>query len=185
MHKFFSAIIITVIALVLLFLFLIPQYQQAAALQQSLLQKQQEYYSDSAYNTKLSQTIQKINDQKDNLAKIDDALPSDFALAPMVYFFQKNASDNGLALMSTSLNQISPASENSQVKIVTFSLSLSGTYEHFKKFLGSMDNSARLFDVNSITFASSAPLGGSPNTKAQSSQAQTYEFNIVVAVHTY
>ncbi len=181
-NKPVSTIIIFITTLILFFLFVAPEYQKSSDLQNNLAQKQEEYDVKSVYYAKISETIKSIDSRKDVLKKINSALPSDFFLAPLVYFFQKKGAEAGLIVKSITLSQISPATLKKEVRNITFKINLSGNYQNLKNFLSSLDESERLFEVNSISFKSPVI---SQDLKQPKNQQQTYNFELEVKTHTY
>lgn len=173
-NKPISAIIILLVILILYFLFIMPEYRKISDLQNNLAQKQIEYDGKSVYYSKIAELIKNIESKPDSLEKINSALSSDYYLSSLVYFFQKKGAENGLKVNSIALSQISAPATDNNIKDITFSIRLSGTYESLKKFLSSLDKSARLFEVNSISFSGT---GNSPQ--------QIYDFNMEVQTHAY
>lgn len=196
-NKPISAIILLVITLVLVFLFAVPKYNESKALQVKLVEKQAQYNGASAYHEKISTLLAGIEIRKEALGKVDSALPLNASLATLVYFFQKKAAETGLMPKSINFAQISPitaretikSQENSAdttlttrtVRDVNFTLELLGNYQGLKDFIVTLEKSARLFEVNSIAFAS---LRSSGLIKGQG-QIQTYSFRLAVKTHSY
>lgn len=175
-NKPISTIIIFVIILLIIFLFVLPKYRQVDALQNDLAKKQAEYDNKSAYYAKIRDIIKNIENKKEALSKINSALPTDSYLSSLVYFFQRKGAEAGLAITSMALSQVSKPDLKKDIKDITFNLRLSGTYESFKNFLSSLDKSARLFEVNSISFSGLQVRRAGP---------QIYEFNMEVKTHAY
>ncbi len=184
-NKLVLAIIIFIIILILVFLFVMPKYKKLSELQDTLAKKQLEYDNKSIYYAKIAEIIKSIETKKDALGKIDSALPSDFYLSSLIYFFQRKGAESGLAIKSVTLSKVSApvaaAAADTDIQDITFNIRLSGTYEGFKNFIAALDKSARLFEVNSITFSNSG-AGKDPKLSAL---GQTYEFNMEVLTHIY
>lgn len=181
-NKPIGSVIMVVVALILIFLFLIPAYQKMNALQNELTRKQVEYDGKLAYYTKIDDLIKGIEDRKEALEKIDSALPSDFYFSSLVYFFQKESALAGLGVTSTTLSQISPPNKKTKIRDIIFNLNVSGTYDDFKNFLSVLDQSARLFEVNSVSFSTPAAL---QNTRSVNAASRTYNFDIEIQTHAY
>lgn len=180
-NKPISSIITFVIILMMVFLFLIPTYQKMNDLQNSLVQKQAEYDGKFVYYTKIASILKEIDSRKDAMEKIDSALPSDSYFSPLVYFFHKEAVLTGLTATSVRLSQITPPNKKTKIRNIVFNLQLSGTYENFKKFLASLDTSARLFEVNSVSFSTpTTPLQG-----RLPQASRTYNFDVEIQTHAY
>ena len=121
----------------------------------------------------MGNTFKKLEDYEESLEKIEDALPSTPSLAPLIYFLQTKSSENGLIFRRANLLSVSLVSEKSDIKEIIFSLEFFGSYPAFKKFLSSLEKSARLIEVESISFVS------------QQESSQTYPFNLTIKVHSY
>jgi len=116
----------------------------------------------------------------------------DNSYAELMYLLQTKGSESGLTVKSitfspagaTAYGQTSPknpAPTTTGIKKIFFTMSISGTYQDLKNFLASLDNSLRLFQVNSIAFNASAPAVASKiKTKSEtysvSLEAQTYTY---------
>ena len=177
LNKPILIIIIFIITLLVIFLFVVPKYKEVAGLQNSLAEKQAEYDSKSAYYAKIQEIIENIKSKKEGLSKIDSALPSDSYLSSLVYFFQKKGTEAGLTISTMVLSQASASVQNKNIKDIAFNIRASGTYAGFKDFLSSLDKSARLFEVSSVSFSGF----GAAKPEIQ----QTYEFNMEVHTHAY
>jgi len=181
-NKPISSIIIFIIILMLVFLFLIPTYKKMNDFQNTLIQKQVEYDGKFIYYTKIAEIIKNIDDRKDALEKIESALPSDSYFSSLIYFFQKEATVAGLQITSATLSQISPPDKKTNIRDIVFNLNISGTYGNFKNFLATLDQSARLFEVNSVSFNTPAILQTGRQVNPQS---KTYNFDIEIQTHAY
>ncbi|MSU54425.1 MAG: hypothetical protein EXS48_01105 [Candidatus Staskawiczbacteria bacterium] len=181
-NKLTATIIIFIIILMVVFLFFIPTYKKMNNLQNNLNQKQAEYDGKFIYYTKIVDIIKNIDSRKDVLEKIKSALPSDFYFSSLVYFFQKEATNAKLSTTSITLVQISPPNKKTKIRDIIFNLHVTGTYESFKIFLSTLDTSARLFEVNSVSFSTPATF---QNARSSNTKLQTYDFNIEIQTHVY
>lgn len=164
--------------MMLAFLFVLPAYGKLRSLQYVSLQKQSEYDSKSAYYEKISLILKEIESKKDALEKMNSALPTNSYLSSLVYFFQKEGGQSGLTIKSLVLSKISTPAKKNDVRDVTFTMHVLGNYESFKSFLSSLDTSARIFEVNSISFTS-------PGSLQSRNKNQIYDITIEVVTHTY
>ena len=188
-HKPISTIIIFIIAVVFVFLFLLPKYQESSALQASVIQKQAEYNGKSLYYTKITDLLSSIETRSDALAKVNSSLPENLELASLIYFFQKKGTENGLAVKLITFSQASlatpargnQASTGKEIKNVIFSVNVVGSYQGLKNFLSALENSSRLFSVQTIAFTS---LEGLQSSTAKN-QTKTYDFKLEILTHTY
>jgi len=199
-NKPIVSIIILTVNLILIFLFVIPKYKESIELQKSVAQKQAEYNVKGDYYIKLLSTVKSIDERQDLLQKIDSALPSNFSLAPIVYFIQKKSIESQLTIKSITFSgghDTLPINFNEQVgnssgknggtgiKSIILTVNLSGSYQGLKLFLYSLERSARLFQVENISFV---PVGiSSPQGSGTSvlDQARTYDFKLEIKTFTY
>jgi len=174
--------LILFVVLVLGFYFVSPKYQEFKEIQLKVSEKEAEFKGKAEYFAEVSKTFKKLKDYEENLGKIEDeehlgpiedALPSTPSLAPLIYFFQIKSSENGLIFRRANLLSISLVNERSDIKEITFSLEFFGSYPAFKNFLISLEKSARLIEVESISFIS------------QQESGQTYPFNLTIKVYSY
>ncbi len=177
MNKPVSILLIFIITLMVAFLFAAPKYQESVDLQHTLMQKQAEYDGKSAYYASVSKLIKNVQTRADALDKVNDALPSQFSFAPLIYFFQQKGAESGLATQSMAFSKIYQI-PGQNMKNADVTLSLQGSYPGLKKFLLALDASARLFETHRISFAS-------PLQNAAKNQSPMYQFELEVGVHTY
>jgi Tfp pilus assembly protein PilO len=130
-----------------------PKYQELEALKLKIFQKQLEFQSQEEYLTDLKNASQELEKYQESLSKIDSALPEDASLPALFDFFQKASSQSGLVLGNFGSVTISPK-EESTLKEIRLALSLSGSYSALKDFLSILENSARMVEVENISFSS-------------------------------
>lgn len=176
--------------LLLIFFLVAPKYRQFSDLRQKISEKQATYDAKFAYYSEIANIYEKIMAKKDIVDKIDTAIPSSPAFAPLVYLFQKKSVENGLIARGLFLTRVSNADPESNIKEIVFSLDLLGGYQAFKSFLSSLEKSARLFEINSISFSSSArtlePLTPLKNKNPTQPQIlQTYPFKLEITTYSY
>jgi len=168
------------IILLLIFFLVSPEYQRFKTLQSELGIKKAEYNAEFEYYSAISKTYNDLVARKDDVVKIDDALPSDPNLGKLVYFVQENAIQSGLVLKSLFLTKSTSASEDT-VRDITFSLSLIGNYSALENFIASLEQSSRLFEIVNISFGS----GDVSNSQAQFQSESLFTFSMQVNTHAY
>ncbi len=181
-NKTFTIVIIFVVTLLVAILFAVPKYQESSSLENKLAQNQAKYDADANYYAKIASLAKDIEDKKDLLEKINIALPANSSLAPLVYFFQKKGAESGLVVKSVVMAKNSSSGDNKEIKDIIFTLNVLGNYQGLKKFLTSLDSSARLFEVNAISFK--APISSQDVSKSKNQQ-QSYDFQLEVETHSY
>ena len=179
-----SIIVIIFIVLLLAFFFVLPQYEAFVSLQKELGGKMADQKTESDYYNTITKAYNTLQIHKDDLQKIDDALPASPDVGGVIYFLQQTAASNSLSVKSLFLSKSSVVGTQiksaNTIKDIIFSISLSGDYPSLEKFIVSLERSARLFEVTSISFGSS--------TQASQSQLQTQQplnFNLQINTHSY
>ncbi len=190
MNKLAFAIIVFIVTVSFAFLFAVPRYQEYTALQTVLAKKQSDYEVKSAYNARILALQKEIQNRASDLEKVDNALPTDNSYASLIYFLQNKGIESGLAVKSVTFSQaITPYGQTTAkvsqpakgIKNIFLTMSVSGTYQDLKKFLGTLDKSVRLFQVNSIVFNATQTA---PTTKTKT-KLDTYSVSMEIQTYTY
>jgi len=167
--------LILFVILLAVFFFVLPEYNKFGALQTQLAEKTAEYNAEFVYYNDIAKTYADLQNRKDDIQKIDNALPQDPALGKLVYFLQYTAKENGLTVKDLFLSKSSTAtqenSEGSGIKEIVFSTDLVGDYSSLEGFLVSLEKSSRIFEVTSISFDSTAQ--------------PPYTFNLQIKTYSY
>ncbi len=108
--------------------------------------------------------LQTLSQVRDNLSQI---LPTEDDVPGVVYQLQGLTNSSGLTMQSLSLQYlpmqaVASSSINRPIGTLQLSLSVNGTYQNFKSFLGSLETNIRLMDVSSIHI-SGGDMAGSNN----------------------
>jgi len=159
--SFFPLILIAFFVLLLIIGWFIiwPKFNEQADLKQSIEIKQIELTYKEQYIEKLEGIQSKLDASEGQISKIESALPSENS-APSVYkFVEESASSAGLVLNSISPFAENPSQINTRLSETSFSLDLSGSYSALKAFLSTLEKSARLFDMNSVSLSSTQGEG--------------------------
>jgi Tfp pilus assembly protein PilO len=174
--------IFLLLASILIFFFLVyPKYQSLYSLKSQALQKKEEYQNLEIYHQQLREIFEKLKNYQDSLSKIEFALPENPSLPEFFDFIQKLASLSGLSLsqISSSLvseavskGELAPPPSEKELKEWKIALTLNGDYYSFKNFLSSLEKSARLVEINKISFSSSKEKG-------------IFDFNLDIKIRGY
>ncbi len=152
----FHFIVIVSLALLLTFGLglgvLLPKNQQFQTLRNKIEKRQQELKEEQEYFLEISHLKNKLAEYPEALVKIDSALPVGYSVPSLLNFFQKASSQSGLVFKGISPFTISPAEEN--IKKIQLSFTVIGSYNSFKKFISTLEKSARLIEIENISFAS-------------------------------
>ena len=182
------AVIIFIIIL-LMYFFVVPKYYEFRNLQMKLGKAEAEYNGKFAYYSEVSRIFRELEDRKEALDKIDNAIPQKPQLADLVYFFQQKGAESGLIVEDMLLTKVSAAATSDDVKEIVFSLDVLGNYQCLKNFLYLMENSSRLFEMGGVSCGAQVDQAqGSQSQQspiAQSLSQQTYSFRLEVKTHSY
>lgn len=179
--------IILFIILLLMFFLVVPEYNTFKSLQIELGEKKAEFNAKYEYFAEVTRVFYELENYKEGIKKVDDALPSKPSFGRLAYFFQKEARENGLIIKDLFLAKYSLENPDSDIKETVFSISVSGSYSALKNFILSLEKSARLFEITSISFSSTPNtfLTGPGRTLMQFQTQQTYSFKIEVGARSY
>lgn len=144
--------------LLLVFFLVAPEYKAFKNLQTDLGIKTAEYNAEFDYYAEVARIYAELKARGEEVQKIDDALPKNPDLGPVIYYLQQTAKKNGLTVKNLFLSKSSTNSSgqavSGNVKDIAFSMDLSGGYASLEGFLLALERSARIFEVNSISFGS-------------------------------
>lgn len=188
--------IILFVVLLLSFFLVVPEYRAFKELQLELGKKKAEYNAKYEYYSEVRKTYNSIQERKEDIAKIDQALPATANFGSLIYYFQNRATESGLIFKnlflakSTKASSASSAAGASKSKIneVVFSLNLLGSYSSLENFIASLEQSSRIFEIISISFGSQAPSFGAgvgSQSETQFQGQQTHNFSLEVLTHLY
>jgi len=162
------------IILLLVFFLVVPEYNKFSQLQTQLGEKQAEYRAQYDYYAAISKTYEDLQSRQSDVNKIDTALPQDPILGKLIYFLQETARVNGLNVKDLFLSKLSSAGGKTSVGIVKdigLSMDVSGDYGSLESFMISLERSARIFEITSISFGSSSN--------------PPYNFSLQIKTHSY
>ncbi|MCX6720937.1 MAG: type 4a pilus biogenesis protein PilO [Candidatus Staskawiczbacteria bacterium] len=172
--------LILFIILLLIFFLVAPEYNIFVKLRNDLAEKTAEYNAQYDYYAAIDKVYFDLQGQKEDLKKVDDALPQDPALAKLVYYLQDTAKQNGLMVKDLYLSKTSSGSQQSgtvnQVREVVFSTDLLGSYAALESFLKALEKSVRIFEVTSISFGSGPQSKSTGAPQSFSLQIKTFSY---------
>ena len=149
-----------------------PNYKSLVSAQEQARYVQADLENRKAYYQEIAKISEEFNKYPDEISKINSALPSEVAMPTVFDFFQKRASEAGVILSQESIGSIAAKKDDPSIKQYDFSLGLAGSYENFKNFLSILEKSARIIEVENISFSS--PAKNDP-----------YSFNLMVRFYSY
>jgi len=174
-----TIILILLAILLIAFFLVVPEYKMFKKLQAELAEKVAEFNAKHDYYSAVDKAYFELQSRKNDIKKVDIALPEDRNLNELVYFLQKTAKENGLVAKNLFLSPPSSFTKKDQknkkivgdVKEIVLSMDLSGDYSSLKNFIISLEKSARIFEVIRISF------GSAPNPP--------YKFSIQIKTYSY
>jgi len=153
------------------FIFL-PKYRDFNVLKAQISQKQMELNQREEYLSQLDFLSKELEKHKQSLSKIELALPLEPNLPPLFVFLQKACSENGLVFKKIDRFSTNFSKKAAEIKETEIEFETSGTFPSFLNFLLTLEKSARLIEVDSVSFA--LPKEG-----------DVFSFKIKIKIHSY
>ena len=161
------AIIIGLILLVALGIAVVfPKYQNLNLLQLKVKEKEAALQSEKEYFSNLSEIAEKLKQYEESLSKISSALAAEPGLPALFNFLQTTASQNGLVLKRIAPTLPSFLKEelvkegwSPEIRETGINLIVAGSYSSFKNFLSTLEKTARMIELESISFSTSEEAG--------------------------
>ena len=154
-----------------------PEYNTFINLQTELNEKVAQYDASSGYYNAVTKTYNSLQNHKADLVKIDNALPATPDVGGIIYFLGQTATSNGMTTQNLFLSTASAANAQvdsaNKIKNLVFFMSVYGDYASLQRFINALEQSARLFEITSISFGSSI--------QAQNATS----FSLQIATHSY
>lgn len=148
---FYFGILFILLSVFIFFFLLWPKWQSFSLLKNERILKEKELESLNKYIQTLKTNQEKLKDYEVPLSKIDLALPSDPSFPELFNFIQNTCSLKGILLEDIGSIQ---KTEKDGIKEWKIELTFGGNYPAFKEILYSLENSARLIEVEKISFSS-------------------------------
>lgn len=152
--------------------FLWPKFQDSKTLKKNIEEKKTELKLEEQYFSKLNQTNSELEKYGRELAIINSALPDTPSVPSLFNFLQKASSQSGMVLKGISPFIVSSSEMLPQLAETKFTLEVIGSYSSFKNFISTLEKSARLIEVENISFSSSA-------------EGELFSFNLRIKVSSY
>ena len=139
--------------------------------------------------------IQKRYQNEETLDKIDQALPAKEDLPNLLVQIEALAMENGMFFSSIGfdsnkekgnslqMENNSNLGSNSSYSTTVITLDLLGTYENFKKYLGSIASNLRLMDVVEIGLVAHENKSDNLENASSSMAQEEYSFNLKIHVY--
>ena len=160
-------IFLGIVAILSIGFFLIwPKYQKFENLKIEIENKELELRQTEDYFAKLERTAKDLEEYRDQISKIDLALPGDssFATISLINFIGKASYANGLnlkKLKSFSITSPKPPVQppgtqtqpQSKIKDISVNFEVSGSYLALKNFINTLENSAKIIEIENLSFS--------------------------------
>ncbi len=185
--------LILFIVLLLVFFLVVPEYKTFEELRGELGEKKAEFNAEFDYYATVARTYDDLQGRKEDIKKIDNALPSSPEMGGIIYYLQQTATENGLIVKDLFLSKSSLANtktkDASNIKDIIFSMDLLGSHPALESFIKSLENSSRIFEVIGISFGTASTTSvQSTQLSAQSQQLQikqVSDFSLQIKTHSY
>lgn len=129
-----------------------PVYQETSSMQLEIEEIKISVQEGEEYFAGLKSLSEKLGEYQDQLSVLDSILPEKIYLPQLYDFFPAECSRQGLLYQG--MSHTFDSSENSKIKEILISLSISGSYSSFRSLLSYMQNSARFFSIEDIKLSS-------------------------------
>jgi Tfp pilus assembly protein PilO len=150
--KLISYISLILFSLLFSYFFLWPKYIQFSDLKRAISELEKVLNSYQEYFKEIEDIFVKIKEKENEISKIKQALPLDPQIAETFNFLQKTASETGLLLKDVSFS-VQKSEKESELGELKIQLQLSGTYPALKNFLAKVEKSARLIELENLSFS--------------------------------
>ncbi len=171
-----AIVLLLVIIIFLIFFLILPRYYEFKILQEKVAEKEAEFKAKSEYYFRIEDVFEDLKRREEQLVKIDTAISTKLDFSSLLYFLQKVANEKGVILTSLNFQKSSPLKikeKETEIQENFFNFNITSTYSAFKDFLSTLENSARLIEVENISFSSATP-------DEQDSEIMTFGFKIKV-----
>lgn len=176
-NKLLLSVLFLPLTIALIFFLVLPKYDEFKNINLEVTIKKAEKNAKYAYYAEIDKVFMELEKRKEGVEKIDRAIPDQEDLSSLVNFFQEKSFENGLIIKNLFFTRSSGIDKNKNLKEVAFSLNIVGSYSSLKNLLYSIEKSANLFEVGSISFSSA-------NSKIPNAQ-QPYSFSIEIKSYSY
>jgi len=153
--KVITTFVILVAAVLVGFFLVFPQVRKAQSARDEFAKKKltTEKILESLATTKLAISKFKNIDSAQK-ERVGDALPKDTDLPNLLFLMNSIISSSGLIAENIMVDVAEPGTGQYLAEQATINLTIRGSYESFKAFLGTIEKNLRIFDVETISFSS-------------------------------
>ncbi len=141
------------LSVLLVFVLVVPTYQNLNILDAEALEKETTLEFQTSYFEELQNIEDRLENTETLFDKIKSAIPEGNDLPNLMNYFQNSASRSGMMIRSMSPSLVSSDQER-RIKSSRVNMTLTGSYEDFKRFIDIIEKSSRLIEVEKISFQS-------------------------------
>jgi len=163
-----SLVIIALIVVVLL----VPTISSFARLKTRIAETEAKIETQNEFLVQLQVTAQRMEENKELVAKIENALPVGPDAASLLDFLDESATRNGVNLEEITWLDKNKTAEG-KVQDYLMSINFSGSYYSFRNFVNDIEKSSRIIDIDQIEFNSKRERG------------LPIEFKLYLRIHSY
>lgn len=185
-----SIILILVSIGILLFL-VKPIYQKFQIAKTQLSESQTELEYRQEYVKQIADITKRLNKDKDSIDKLNFALPENISIASLFNFLQAAAQKNGLLLTDVTMPTEVPlvlkkkvtgksgrqiiSKQRTNLTYYTFNTTIQGPYNYFKGFVSDLEKSARMIEIDDISFGSNL----------ESNTSSIFSYDLALKVYSF
>lgn len=133
----------------------LPKYENWKKLKADLEVKIIQVKAKEEYSARLREASQALKDYSEEMSKISSGLPLTADFPSLFNFIEELTTQSGVLLEDLQAGNVAPLTDNTEVKAVSFSLSVAGSYSAMKNLLTALHKTARLVEIDGISFQSS------------------------------
>ena len=174
-NPIFLITVFSFLAAIAISVFLVwPRFQELEISRKTLSEKELKIQEKQTHFSDIEKKLEGLQEFEEHLVKITDALPDDAQMnIPSLFrFIQITSANVGLTLIEIGPFAILPTTEGAELKKTQFNFQVIGSYVSFKAFLNRLETSARIINVENISFSS--PTEG-----------ESFTFNLTITVYSY
>ncbi len=160
------------IVVIMVALILWPRFDELKTTQKDVEEKKAEFQMEDEYASELNKIKGELEQYESSVSKTSSALPADPSLPSLFNFLQQSSSQSGLVLKTINPFSISDSKNLPNLRETTFSLGVAGSYSAFKNFLSTLEKSARMIEIESISFSSPT-------------EEELFDFNLQIKVYSH
>jgi len=165
------------ITLALVIGLILPKYKELGVVKRKIEEANTELQYRQNYFSLLGNISEQFKQYEDQLSKIDSAIPAEMSALDMFNFLDGASFQNGLILKEVGMDKVSSSKIAPRIKENYIRFVVSGSYSSFKNFLSVLEKSARIIQIESISFRSS----GTSSQKGE----MPISFNVTIKVNSY